>query len=170
MVRKYLKLAIATIFVAGSVFLFMEGSIYWGVLADFIAGLFVLFFFKNEKSLLAFYFLRKNKLAAAETALNGVKHPEAMIKSQEAQYYYLCGLIEIQKNQTKADKLFKKALEKGLRLKTDQAVAKLNLAGIALSRRNKKMAKYYLAETKKLDKQKMLKPQINEIETMLKRI
>jgi hypothetical protein len=133
--------------------------------------LFVLFHFKNEKNLLAFYFLRKNKFQSAGKVLNGIKRPDRMIKGQEAYYYYLSGLISSQEhNNSQAEKQFKKALNIGLRLKTDKAVANLNLSGIYLSRRNKKLSKYYLQEAKSLDKQKMLSAQIREVEHMMKRV
>lgn len=171
MIRKYLRLIVATLFLAGAVLLFINASIYWGLLVVLVTGLIVLTHFKNEKNLVAFYFVRKNNLEAAGKMLEKVKHPERMIKSQEAYYYFLSGLIESQKyNQSKAEKFFKRALEKGLRMQNDQAVAKLNLAGIALTRRNKNLAKRYIQETKKLDKQKMLTAQIKEIEGMLRRI
>ncbi len=121
--------------------------------------------------MVAFYYLRKNNFPAAEKALNRVKYPEALIKSQEAYFYYLNGLIQSQtRSINKAEKFFKKALSTGLRMTNDQAVAKLNLAGIYLSQRNKKVATHYLQEAKKLDKHKLLSEQIKEIEQMMKRI
>ncbi len=171
MIRKYVRLIIAGILFLGSILLFVQAIIGYGVLAVLVSGIFVLFHFKNEKNLLAFYFVRKNKFEASGKILARVKNPENMIKSQEAYYYYLSGLVEAQNQKnTPAEKHFKKALETGLRLKTDQAVAKLNLSGIALSKRNKKLATHYLQEAKKLDKQKMLTAQIREIEGMMKRI
>ena len=141
------------------------------MLAVFIALLFVLFQFRNEKNLLAFYFIRRNKFASAESMLLKVKHPENMIQSQEAYYYYILGLTQAQTHQPAlAEKSFKKALSTGLRLKSDQAMAKLNLAGFYLSKRNKKLAKIHLMDAKKLDKQKMLTAQIKEVENMMKRI
>ncbi len=171
MVRKYLRLIIAGILLLGSIFLFVSSMISYGILAFLVTGLFVLFHFKNERNVAAFYFVRKSKFERAGGILNRVKHPEAMIKTQEAYYYYLSGLVESQKNNSsKAEKSFKKAISTGLRMATDQAVAKLNLSGIYLSKRNKKLSKYYLQEAKKLDKQKMLSVQIKEIEAMMKRI
>ncbi|RZT95995.1 hypothetical protein EV201_0624 [Ancylomarina subtilis] len=171
MVRKYLRLIIAGILLLGSIALIVYSSVALGVWGILLSGLFVLVHFKNEKNLAAFYFVRKNKFEKAAGVLAKVKHPEAMIKSQEAYFYYLSGLVESQRNNSsKAEKHFKKALNTGLRLKTDQAVAKLNLSGIYLSQRNKKLSSYYLREAKKLDKQKMLSAQIKEIEAMMKRI
>ncbi len=171
MIGKFIRLIIGGFLCIGAVALFIQGMIGWGILAVLTAGLFVLFHFKNEKNLMAFLFLRKNKFAAVDTILSKVKKPENMIDSQEAYYYYLKGLVETQKNNRReAEKTFKKALSTGLRMKNDQAMAKLQLSGIYLSQRNKKLSKYYLQEAKKLDKQKILSEQIKEVEYMMKRV
>ena len=171
MLGKYIRLIVAILIIISSVFLFIYGFVGWGVLAVIISLLFVLFQFKNEMNLLAFSFIRKNKFAAAEKILSRVKHPENMMKSQEAYYYYLLGLTQAQTHQLSlAEKSLKKALSTGLRLSSDQAMAKLSLAGFYLSKRNKKLAKVHLMDAKKLDKQKMLTPQIREVENMMKRI
>jgi len=52
----------------------------------------------------------------------------------------------------------------------DLAVAKLNLAGIAMSRRRKIEATNLLNEANKLDKQNMLKEQITMMKQQLKKI
>lgn len=171
MIRKYVRLILAGLLLIGATLLFIKLIIGYGILTVLVSGLFVLFHFKNEKNLIAFYFVRKNKFAKAERILSKIKHPESMIKGQEAYYYYLSGLVDAQSNRTsQGEKNFKKALETGLRVSTDQAVARLNLSGICLSKRNKKLAKYHLQECKKLDKHKALTAQIREIEGMMKRI
>ncbi|MBR8538377.1 hypothetical protein KDU71_22590 [Carboxylicivirga sediminis] len=168
---KYIRLIAAVLLTILSVFLFVSGIVGWGVLTVIISLFFVLFHFKNEMNLLAFYFIRKSKFQTVERILSKVKRPENMMKTQEAYYYYLLGLTQAQTNQpSKAEKSFKKALSTGLRLKSDQAMAKLNLAGFYLSKRNKKVAKIYLMDAKKLDKQNMLSAQIKEVEYMMKRI
>jgi len=171
MIGKYIRLILAILITALSVFLFIYDFVGWGVFAVIISLFFVLFQFKNEMNLLAFYFIRKNKFITAVSLLSKVKRPENMMKSQEAYYYYLLGLAQAQTHQPNiAEKSFKKALATGLRMKSDQAMAKLNLAGFYLSKRNKKVAKYHLMEAKKLDTQKMLTAQIKEVENMMKRI
>lgn len=171
MVRKYVRLAIAVLVLCGSVVLFATGSVYYGFLVFLFSCLFVLIHFKNEKNLLAFYYLRKNKIQSAGKVLAKVKHPESMIKSQEAYCYYLTASVELRKHNTSiAEKGFKKALATGLRIDSDQAVAKLQLAGISLSRRNKKMATHYLQEAKKLDSKKLLTSQVRELEGAMKRM
>ena len=52
----------------------------------------------------------------------------------------------------------------------DLAVAKLNLAGIAMSRKRKMEATALLNEAKKLDKQNMLKEQITMLKGQMKKM
>lgn len=121
--------------------------------------------------MLAFLFLRRNNLNRAKSILNRVKRPENMIKSQEAYFYYLNGLLDAQKGLAKeSEKSFRKAISIGLRMKQDQAVAKLNIAAAAASKRNKPEATRLLQEAKKLDTYKMLTEQIKMLEMQLKKI
>ena len=75
-----------------------------------------------------------------------------------------------QTNLHQSEKFFKKAIELGLSMDMDLAVAKLNLAGIAMSRRRKMEATALLNEAKKLDKQGMLKDQIVMMKDQMKKI
>jgi len=82
----------------------------------------------------------------------------------------LNGLMLSQTNLHQSEKFFKKAIELGLNMDMDLAVAKLNLAGIAMSRRRKMEATALLNEAKKLDKQGMLKDQISMMKEQMKKI
>jgi hypothetical protein len=75
-----------------------------------------------------------------------------------------------QTNLIQAEKYFKKAIELGLNMDMDLAVAKLNLAGVALTRRRKLEATNLLNEAKKLDKQNMLKEQITMMKEQMKKM
>lgn len=75
-----------------------------------------------------------------------------------------------QTNLTQAEKYFKKAIELGLSMDMDLAVCKLNLAGVAMTRRRKLEATNLLNEAKKLDKQNMLKDQIVMMKGQLKKM
>lgn len=171
MIGKFIRLIIGGLVLLGAVALFVTGSIGWGVSAVFVSAFIILLHFKNEMNMIAFFFVRKQDFAKAGIVLSKVKKPENMVTSQEAYYYFLMGLVESQNyKHSKAEKFLKKAISTGLRMDNDQAMAKLNLSGIYLSKRNKKLASYYLKDVKKLDKQKLLTPQIREIETMMKRM
>ncbi|WP_430811185.1 MULTISPECIES: hypothetical protein [unclassified Carboxylicivirga] len=171
MIAKYIRLIFAVVFFVAATLLFVAGYTGTGIISVLLGAFAILFHFKNEMNLLIFYFVRKNKFATAETLINKVKHPERMTQHQEAYFYFLRGLMHSQKQKlSPAEKSLKKALSTGLRTSNDRAMANLNLAGISLSQRNKKLATYYLRETKKLDKQKMLTAQIREVEQMMRRI
>jgi len=115
--------------------------------------------------------MRKNDVAKAEKALAGIRNPEkSLIKGQLAYYFLLMGMIESQRKVGKAETLLKRALNTGLRLDQDKALAKLNLAGIALTKRRKKEAQILLTEVKKLDKNGALAEQTKYIKQQMKRI
>ena len=68
-----------------------------------------------------------------------------------------------------AEKHFKKALGLGLSMDHDAAMAKLNLAGIAFSKRRPQEAQKLLAEAQKLDKRDMLADQIKMFKQQMKK-
>lgn len=170
MYNKEIKIALALIILSCSIFLFNSGEIGYGIVILIIVGLVILSIFKDERIVKAFYHLRKNDMQKAAYTLSKIKHPEKLIRSQEAYYYYLNGLILSQTQMNQSEKFFKKALSIGLRTDTDKAVAKLNLAGLAMSRRKKREATTLITEAKKLDKHNMLDEQLKMMKQQLKRI
>ena len=136
-----------------------------------MSGIPIFLFFKNEFILLAFLKLRKQDFAGAQNWLSKIKNPEtALVRKQQGYWNYLHGIMLSQTNLTQAEKYFKKAIELGLSMDMDLAVAKLNLAGVALTRRRKIEATNLMAEVKKLDKQGMLKDQIKMMKDQMKKI
>jgi tetratricopeptide (TPR) repeat protein len=171
MVNKIIKYALITLTIAWSVYQFYLGNIGSGIWLVLLAGLFVLSLFRHELIMLAFIQLRRGKFDKAEKTLAKIKHPEHLRKAQQAYYYYLIGLIHSQtQSATKAEKYFKRAISLGLRMKTDEAMAKLNLAGIAVMKRKKREAINLLNDVKKLDKNKLLEDQVKMIQGQMKRI
>lgn len=172
MLNKIVKIGLATIFLAFAIYQFTLGKtgIGNGILFIILSGLVILLYFKNENILMSFYYLRKNNFPKASKALDRIKSPEHLIKSQEAYYYFLKGLIEAQSNIMKSERYFKRALSTGLKYNHDQAIAKLNLAGVSITRRRKREATTLLTEVKKLDTKGMLKDQIKMVKEQMKRI
>ncbi|MEI6864727.1 DUF2892 domain-containing protein [Flavicella sp.] len=171
MFNKYLKIVIAVLIAVWAGFQFAEENIGNGIMILLLAGVFVFFFFKNEFLLLAFLQIRKQNLVGAQKWLDYIKNPSsALRKPQEAYYYFLHGLLVTQTSMTKADKMFKKALKLGLSMDHDVAMAKLNMAGVAMHRRRKREATTLLNEAKKLDKHGMLKDQIKMMKDQMKKI
>ena len=79
------------------------------------------------------------------------------------------GILESQKNLTKAEKFFKKALQLGLSMKHDQAMAKMSLAGILMQKRRKREAQQLLQEAKKLDQHGILTGQMKLMQQQMKK-
>lgn len=154
-----------------AVWQFVEGNIGNGIMWVMLSGLVLLTYFRNERILLAFWYLRKNDLDKAEGALKRIKKPDqSLVKGQQAYYYMLMGMIESQRGIGKAESLLRKALSIGLRMSHDQAMVKLQLAGIAIAKRRKREATVLLSEVKKLDKRGMLTDQVKMIKNQMKRI
>ena len=171
MINRIIKIVIASLLLVYAVYQFYLGNIANGIGLIFLISLVVLLIFRNEHIMLAFWFLRKSKLDKAEKALTRVKHPEQLLKSQEAYFYYLTGLIRSQSQGVgKAEKFFKRALSIGLRMNQDKAVSKLNLAAIAMYKRRKREATTLLNEAKKFDKHNMLADQIKQIQQQMKKV
>ena len=135
-----------------------------------LAGIFVFLYFKNEFILLAFLRLRKQDFEGAKKWLNKIKNPEAaLVKKQQGYYNFLHGIMVSQSNMNEAEKYFRKAVSLGLSMKHDLAMAKLNLAGIAFSKRRKQEANILLKEAQQLDKHNMLGEQIKMMKEQMKR-
>ena len=171
MFNKYIKLVIAGAIVVWAIFQFVDGNIMNGISLILLAGIFVLFYFKNEFILLAFLQLRKQNFAGASKWLSYIKNPSsALITKQEGYYNFLQGIMVSQSNITQAERYFKKALDLGVNMDHDTAMAKLQLAGIAMTRRRKIEANKLLTEAKKLDKHGILKDQIKMMKDQMKKI
>ncbi|WP_298758479.1 DUF2892 domain-containing protein [uncultured Psychroserpens sp.] len=170
MFNKNIKLVIAGLIIAYAVYQFTEGYIGNGIMYILLSLIFIFLYFKNEFILLAFLKLRKQDFEGAKNWLNKIKNPSsALVKKQEGYYNYLHGVMVSQTNMNEAEKYFKKALGLGLSMDHDVAMAKLNLAGIAFSKRRPIEAKQLLNEAQKLDKRGILTEQIKMMKDGMKK-
>ena len=171
MFHRNIKLVIAALLIITGIWQFTESNIGNGIFLILLAIIPVFLYFKNEYILLAFLKLRNQDFPGAKKWLDKITNPEtALIQKQQGYYNYLNGLMVSQTNLNQAEKFFKKAISLGLSMDQDLALAKLNLAGIAMSRRRKIEATNLLNEAKKLDKHNMLKEQITMMKDQLKKI
>jgi hypothetical protein len=171
MFHRFIKLIIAALMVVTAIWQFTEGNIGNGIFLILLTAIPIFLYYKNEYILLAFLKLRKQDFAGAKVWLDKIKNPEtALVRKQQGYYNYLHGLMTSQTNLHQSEKFFRKAVELGLSMDMDLAVAKLNLAGIAMSKRRKMEATALLNEAKKLDKQNMLKDQIAMMKEQMKKI
>lgn len=171
MFHKNIKLVLAALTLAWSVYEFTQGNIGNGIAILLLVGMFILLYFKNEFILLAFLQLRRQNFPGAQKWLGYIKNPSAALtKKQEGYYNYLHGIMLSQSNITQAEKFLRKAVRLGLSMDHDMAMAKLQLAGIAMTKRRKREATNLMAEAKKLDKHGMLKEQMQMMKQQMKKI
>ncbi|MBF0694452.1 MAG: DUF2892 domain-containing protein [Flavobacterium sp.] len=171
MFHRNIKLVIAALLLIGGIYQIVDGYTGNGIFLILLTVFPIFLYFKNEFILLAFFKLRKQDFAGAQKWLDKIKNPEtALIRKQQGYYHYLHGIMNSQTNLLKAEKYFKKAIELGLSMSTDLAVAKLNLAGVAMTRRRKLEATNLLNEAKKLDTHNMLKDQITMMKEQMKKM
>jgi tetratricopeptide (TPR) repeat protein len=171
MFHKNIKIIIAGLIVITGIWQFTENNIGNGIFLILLTAIPIFLYFKNEFILLAFLKLRKQDFEGAKKWLTFIKNPEsALVRKQQGYFNYLHGIMLSQTNINQAEKYFKKAIELGLSMDMDLAVAKLNLAGVAMSRRRKLEATTLLNEAKRLDKQGMLKEQITMMKGQMKKI
>lgn len=170
MFNKNIKLAISLLIIAFGIYQIIEGFIGNGIALFFFSTIFIFLYFKNEMILASFWKLRKQDFDGAKKYLDKIKNPDAnLTKKQQGYFNYLHGLMLSQTNMTQAEKFFKKALKLGLSMDQDVAMAKLSLAGIAMTKRRKREAQLLLKEAKDLDKQGMLKDQIRMMKQQMKK-
>jgi len=171
MFPKIIKLIIVALIVITGIWQFTESNIGNGIFLLLVSLLPLFLYFKNEFILLAFLKLRKQDFDGAKKWLAFIKNPEsALVRKQQGYFNYLHGIMLSQTNVNQSEKYFKKAIELGLSMDMDLAVAKLNLAGIAMTRRRKLEATNLLNKAKKLDKQNMLADQIKMMKEQMKKI
>ncbi|MDO4729267.1 MAG: DUF2892 domain-containing protein [Bacteroidota bacterium] len=170
MINKNIKLAIIVLLFVVAIWQFYEDYIGNGIFLIFLASIVTLFYFKNEVIIMTLLKLRKQDFDGAKQWLNKIKKPEDyLVQGQQGYFYFLSALTDIQTNLNEADRKFRKAVELGIK-GDDLALAKLNMAGVAMSRRRKLEATNLLNEAKKLDTKNMLKEQISQMREHLKRI
>lgn len=169
--NKYIKLVIAVLLIGFGIFLFTQRDYGWGVVVILLSAFPIFLFFKNEYILLAFWFMRKQDIEKAKSWLIKIKNPESqLVRKQMGYYHYMLGISDAQNDLNSSEKHMRKALEYGLSFKHDQAMAKLSLAGAALTKGRKQEAEKLLKEAKSLDKQGIFTEQIKMMEQQMKRV
>ena len=170
MFNKYIKIFFAVGALAYSIYEFSESYIGAGIMWILLASIFIFLYFKNEMILLAFFQLRKQNFEGANKWLSKIQNPKYSLTIKQQGYYnYLKGIMVSQTNMNEAEKYFKKAISFGLSMDHDLAMAKLNLAGIAFSKRRKIEAQKLLTEAQRLDKRNMLGDQIKMMKAQMKK-
>lgn len=162
MVGFIIRCALALSMLVFNVLLFAKGYWGWGITVIFLTGLVILSFFRNENMILALNYMRVGNQEKAKNSINKISAPQFLPKRQHAYVLYLQAMFNVQDwGLSKAEQYLRKSLQLGLRQPQDQAMAKLQLSGICAQSGRMAEAKILLQEAKKLDKDKMLKEQID---------
>lgn len=160
---RILKIAIAAIALAYSVYLFVDGHWISGIFMTLLTAVLILLIFRSMRLVLAFLQIRQQKTEKAKVWLERV-NPNHLWKNQKGYYYFLLGSVDVQKNSlSKSEEYFRKALSHGLRMDNDKAAVYLNLAVILANKRRKREATHALNEAKKYDSKGYLKKDIKEV-------
>ena len=157
----FIRIIIGALILGAAITLMVFSHWAWGILLVILSILVFVTFVFNEKMLLAQWYLRKENMDGAESMLGKIKNYEKeLYKGQWGYYQLLLGLIESRKSPMKSEKYFKKALQFGLMMDHNVALANLSLAGVEMGKRNKREAQRLLKEAEKADKNKLLAEQI----------
>lgn len=155
--------------IAAGIYLMMNRNIGWGIVVVILSALPILLFYKNEFILAAFWYLRKQNMEKAAQWLSKITNFETQLhRSQYGYFHYLQGLTLAQENPSKVEPFMKKALEYGLNMKHDRAMATLNIAAGAMQKGRKQEASKLLEEAKRLDTAGMMTEQIKMMKDQLK--
>lgn len=167
--NKYIKFLIAGLIIALGIYLMMNRNIGWGIVLIFVSLSPILLFFKNEYILLSFWQMRKQNFEKAAQWLAQIKNYKVQLhRSQYGYFHYLQGLTLAQEHPSKVEPYMRKALDYGLNMKQDRAMATLNLAAAALSKGRKSEAQKLLEEAKRLDSAGLMADQIKMLRDQLK--
>ena len=80
MIRKYIRLALAVAVSGAAVWQFTEGEIGNGIFLVLLSGIPLLFHFRNERILLALWYVRKQDFEKSSHQLAAISHPEKTLK------------------------------------------------------------------------------------------
>ena len=167
--NKYIKFVIAALMIAAGIYLMMNRNIGWGIVVVLLSSIPVLLFFKNEYILAAFWYLRKQNMEKATKWLSKITNFKSQLhRSQYGYFHYLQGLTLAQDHPQKVEPFMKKALEYGLNMKHDRAMATLNIAAGAMQKGRRQEAIKLLEEAKRLDSAGMMTEQIKMLKDQLK--
>lgn len=167
--NKYIKLVIAGLMIGAGIFLMFNREIGWGIVLVVLSAIPVALFFRNEYLLLALWKMRDQNLDKVAKLLSNITNYQTQLhRSQYGYYHYMVGLT-FADNPLKSEPYMKKALEYGLNMKHDRALAKFNLAIVALSKGNKTEAQRLINEAQKLDTAGLLTEHLKSMKEQMKK-
>lgn len=125
-------------------------------------------YYKMSTVALALKELRKNDLDEAQRILDFCTRPEKLLKPQKAYYYFIKGYIAREKDYyDEAIAAYEQALDLGLKVDNDKAIALLSITDIYMLRKDITNAKRYFYRMKDLKVQPGLMEPIRKMQTFL---
>jgi hypothetical protein len=168
MVAFIVRILVALSLLIFTVFLFSVGSWGWGIFMIFPLLIVGFTFFRNENMILALNQMRLGNQEKAKKYINRISAPQFLPRKQHAYVLYLQALMNAQETGlAQSEQQLRKALTLGLRTHEDNAVARMQLAGICLQTGRRTEATNLLADAKKFDKRGMLKDQIKMMQQQM---
>ena len=167
MLIRLLKILIAAASCAYSIHLFTGGYTGAGIGMVILTILLALMSLRSMRLVMAFVYLRQQKMDDAKKWLGRVRVNQLWPK-QRGYYYFLMGSLTMEQNMNDAERLLKQALSLGLKHKHDEAAAKLNLAVVASTRRKVGEATKLLNECKRLDEKGAMTKDIKMVEDAIR--
>jgi hypothetical protein len=156
-----IRILITTVLLFFTIYLYSSGSWGWGIFFTIITALVGMTFIYNENVALALNHMRSGNQEKAQASVNRITHPHLLPKRQHAYVLYLQSVMNVQSMpHSKSESMLRKALGMGLKRGHDQAMAKMQLAGICAQTGRKQDAITLLNEAKKADNTGMMKDQI----------
>jgi tetratricopeptide (TPR) repeat protein len=171
MIGFIIKIALALVSLISTVSLFANGYWGWGIVMILVTAFIGLFFFRHERIIMAFYYMRLGNQEKAKYHFNKITHPNLLPKKQHAFVIYMQAVLGSQElGLAKSEQMLRRALSMGLRTKHDNAIARMHLAGVCAQTGRRQEALHLLAEAKKIDDSGMLKDQISMLQNQLKNV
>ncbi len=137
----------------------------------YLAGLIILvthFLFGNV--MLAFGRLNKGDVDTAENLILQTKRPDFLLKTHRAYYYFVMGMIALQRKQTGfGEQHLKQALDLGLRTPTDNALVAINIAHVHFVKKEYQKANEFRIKAESFNSNDlMIKENLKKLEQALK--
>ncbi len=122
----------------------MEGNMPVTGLTFLLGLIFTINFIQRGTVSHAFYYVRKNKPAKAESTLKYTLWPKLLSSKSMAYYYFTLAYLSLnKKNNKEAEFFFDQSVKKGRLSKKDFQIAYLNLIRLALKNNNSNLASEY---------------------------
>lgn len=163
MITRLLKILLAAISLAYTVYLFTEVQTGSAIGMIFVTIILTLATLRSMRMVMAFVHLRQQNMEKAKTWLARINEHQLWPR-QRGYYYFLMGSMTMEQNMNDAEKFIKRALQLGLKQDHDKAAANLNLAVVASTRRKLPEAKRLIKESKRLDTKGALARDIKMVE------